>query len=205
MKLNQTQRNFMIQELISQLKVNLEKTLTNNIPPSAQATLKFLGHNPKDIFTADNYETKMHLNISYSYGWLREDVCTKKAQIRKQLIGERGVSLPTSWYENEFDAGHFTVDADFEGCNASINTGPPQIKIIWEKEATEKKRISKGLTARVTNLISRLVETSQLNQMLIRDANRYIKKATKTIMLTGVDSSEELLDKLTENMNNIFK
>jgi hypothetical protein len=200
MKLNQTQRNYIITELKRQVEKKLKAQGIKLTPAFFKSDTIFTLH----IFS-DGYNNLGRLQVSidldYRYKWARGNVCEVKTQLRKDLV--KNIQIPSSWYEEQFDAGNVYLEMpEMVGCGDSM--GAPRVKVYWPGEDKELARLRRKAYKKVDAAIQEAVEGWQEMVTLGKDAERYLQAAQKKVMLVGQDDAADLLDELSEKANKIF-
>jgi len=207
MKLNQTQRNYIAEQITKQLGNSLTKAGKKLTPPLF--TEIGYGIDTSSIFNVDvntpwnSKELQIKVELNNSVTWASENVCESKKDIQESILEKCG-ELPVGWYKSEWEAGNYTIEVDFPDCISSTNNNAPRIKAIWPGYDKAMKKARIGYPKRITTAIQQAVEAHQTMNELIVDSEKFRKKSQRKAMLADVANAETLLDVLSAQAFEIF-
>ena len=162
----------------------------------------------KDVFTiyvrSDITAGEFIVDASpnHYFAWAAKDVCSKVSAIKKQLT-ESSMYIPRQWYADQFDKGQYEIEFDFSENTCTTMTGAPQHKVVWLNEQTELKKLERGAQRGLKPIIQKTVEAAQEIHMMAVDSRKYLEKAARKVMLTGVEDADDLLTVLTQGVDKL--
>ena len=206
MRINQTQRNYISEQICHQIGKALVKAGEKLTPKLFLET--GYGISEKSIFNVKVYQSynskewHIQVNLNNSVEWASENVCASKKEIQASILETCG-ELPMNWYKTQWDEGEYNIVADFPDCISNASNNPPRVKVEWPNYDRAMKTARTGYPKRITTAIQQTVEAFQTMNEYLVDSKKFVKRAQRKAMLTNTVTADILLTTLCDQAEKI--